>query len=146
LLLAGTTFVRDILQKVSSKSYSSAALLKIARVTTLIIGIIAIFSTIYMTTGVMWIQANMVGIMGSMLSIVVLAAFAWKRANSQGGMAAMLVGLVTAIVWELLDRPMGWFPILPSLMTGLAALVAVSLMTPPPSEEILDRFFGETSK
>ncbi len=145
LLLAGTTFVRDILQKVSSRQYSHAALLKIARVTTLVIGIIAILSTINMTTGVMWIQANMVGIMGSMLSIVVLAAFAWKRANSQGGMAAMIVGLLTAVIWEYLKRPMGWFPILPSLLTGLVALVVVSLITPPPPKKIIDQFFGEGS-
>ncbi|NLL37455.1 MAG: sodium:solute symporter family protein [Fretibacterium sp.] len=142
LLLAGTTFVRDILQKLSPREYSSGQLLKIARVTTFIIGIIAILATINMESGVMWIQAGMVGIMGSMLSIVVLAAFAWKRANSQGAMAAMLVGLATALVWEYLKRPFGWFPILPSLVTGLIALIVVSLNTPPPSEAVIDRFFG----
>lgn len=144
LLLAGTTFVRDILQKISKKNYSSSTLLKIARTTTVIIGVIAIFSTINMSTGVMWIQANMVGIMGSMLSIVVLAAFSWKRANSQGGMAAMVVGLITAVIWEYMKRPMGWFPILPSLMTGLIALIVVSLMTPPPPQKVIDQFFGES--
>lgn len=143
LLLAGTTFVRDIVQKISPRKYSSRSLLVMARVTTFVIGALAIVFSINMTSGVMWIQANMVGVMGSMLSIVVLAAFAWKRANSQGGMAAMLVGLLTAIVWEYLKRPFNWFPILPSLMTGLAALIIVSLLTPPPSEKIIERFFSE---
>lgn len=143
LLLAGTTLVRDIVQKISPKSYSSQALLRMARITTLVIGLLAIVFSINMTSGVMWIQANMVGVMGSMLSIVVLAAFAWKRANSQGGMAAMLVGLLTAVIWEYLGRPLNWFPILPSLMTGLVALIGVSLMTPPPSKEVLERFFPE---
>lgn len=143
LLLAGTTLVRDIVQKISSRNYSSQALLRMARVTTLVIGLLAIVFSINMTAGVMWIQANMVGVMGSMLSIVVLAAFAWKRANSQGGMAAMLVGLGTAVTWEYLGRPLQWFPILPALMTGLVALVVVSLMTPPPSKEILDKFFPD---
>ena len=109
----------------------------------IVIGLLAIVFSINMTAGVMWIQANMVGVMGSMLSIVVLAAFAWKRANSQGGMAAMLVGLLTAVIWEYLGRPLNWFPILPSLMTGLVALIGVSLMTPPPSKEVLERFFPE---
>jgi hypothetical protein len=42
-------------------------------------------------------------------------------------------------------RSYGWFPILPSLVTGVIALVIVSLMTPPPSQAVLDRFFGPGS-
>lgn len=143
LLLAGTTLTHDIFQKLVPRRHSSQALLRIARITTLMIGILAIVCSINMETGVMWIQANMVGIMGSTLSIVVLAAFAWRRANGPGALASMSVGLMTAIVWEYLGRPMGWFPILPSLITGVTALVAVSLMTPPPSREIVEKFFSE---
>lgn len=142
LLLAGTTLTHDIFQKLSSRQLSSRALLRLARVTTFIIGILAIICSIHIESGVMWIQANMVGIMGSMLSVVVLAAFAWRRANSAGALAAMLVGLFTAILWEYLGRPMRWFPILPSLITGVTALVVVSLMNPPPPQEIVEKFFS----
>lgn len=141
LLLAGTTLTHDIVQKLSNRQYSSRTLLRIARVTTFAIGVLAIVFSLNIESGVMWIQANMVGIMGSMLSIVVLAAFAWRRANSAGALASMLVGLATAIIWEYLGRPMRWFPILPSLITGLIALVTVSLMTSPPSDKILEKFF-----
>lgn len=145
LLLAGTTFVRDIVQKLSKKEYSSDALLKMARYATFIIGILAIVFSINMTTSVLWIQANMVGIMGSMLSVCCLAAFAWKRANSQGAMASMLIGVGTALVWEFLKRPFGWFPILPAIVTGTVALIVVSLITPPPPKEVTDIFFSENA-
>jgi sodium/proline symporter len=141
LLLAGTTVVRDLVQKISRKNYSSQSLLRMSRVTTVIIGLISIVFSLNMTIGVMWVQANMVGIMGSMLSVIVLAAFAWKRANGQGAMAAMLAGLATAILWEYYGRPFNLFPILPALGTSLAALIGVSLVTPPPSKEISAKFF-----
>ena len=141
LLLAGTTFVRDILQKFSSRNYTSKELLKISRIATLVIGFLSIGFTIYTTESVMWIQANMVGVMGSTLSVVVLAGFAWKRANSQGALASMIVGLATAIVWYALGKPFGWFPILPSLITGTITLVVVSLATPAPSDAMTGRFF-----
>lgn len=143
LLLAGTTLVHDIVQKIAANRYSSRTLLRMARLTTFTIGILSIVFSINMTASVMWVQANMVGVMGSMLSIVVLAAFAWKRANGQGALAAMLVGLCTAIAWEYLGRPLKWFPILPSLITGLIALVGVSLSTSPPPKEVLEKFFPE---
>jgi SSS family transporter len=146
LLLAGTTFVRDIVQRCSSRQYTSQETLRMARIATVVIGILAIFFTLHTNTGVMWIQANAVGFMGSMLSVVVLAAFAWKRANSTGALAAMIVGLITAAVWTYLDKPFGWFPILPSLVTCTLTLIVVSKMTKAPSEEVIKRFFPEDAK
>ena len=89
----------------------------------------------------MWVQANAVGYMGSMLSVVVLAAFAWKRANAQGALAAMIVGILTAAIWGYLNRPFGWFPILPSLFTCTLTLVIVSKLTQAPPQETIDRHF-----
>lgn len=143
LLLAGTTFVRDIVQRCSSRQFMPQQTLKMARITTFIIGILAIFFTIRTNQGVMWVQANAVGYMGSMLSVVVLAAFAWKRANAQGALAAMIVGILTAAIWGYLNRPFGWFPILPSLFTCTLTLVIVSKLTPPPSQKVIDQFFKE---
>ncbi len=143
LLMAGTTFVNDIVLKVSPRKYSSAMILKMSRGATLIIGILGIIFSFYTNSGVLWIQANMVGILGAMLAVVVLGAFAWKRGNSQGALAAMVVGLVTAVVWFALDKPFGLFPILPGSITAVVAFVVVSLMTPPPSASVINEFFPQ---
>lgn len=144
LLLSGTTAVRDIYQKfINPNNTDSKKILKISRYATLIIGVLAIISTMFMTSTVMWIQANMVGILGSMLAMTVIIGFAWKRSNAQGGLAGMIVGIVTAIIWYALQKPFGWFPILPSIFTSTLANILVSLATPLPNKEIINRFFGD---
>lgn len=141
LLMAGTTFVHDIFQKISKKNYSSKQILVMSRASTLVIGILGIIFSFKTNAGVLWIQANMVGILGAMLAVVVLGAFAWKRANSQGALAAMISGLITAIIWFKLGKPFGLFPILPGSIVALIAYVIVSLMTPPPPNEVVEEFF-----
>lgn len=145
LLMGSTTFVNDIYKKKINKEADSAMLLKVSRLTTTAVAVVAVIIAINSNSTIMWIQSNAVGFMGSMLAVIVLGGFAWKRANAQGAAAAMLVGFLTATIWYILGKPFGWFPILPSLVTSLIALVVVSLMTPAPEKEILDKFFTETA-
>lgn len=142
LLLGSTTIVNDIYKKEMNPQASSKEILKISRYMTVIITAIAVVFTLISNSTIMWIQANAVGFMGSMLAMIVLIGFAWKRANAQGAMAGMIVGLATAIIWYVLGKPFGWFPILPSIFTSTIATVVVSLLTPPPPVEIQEKFFG----
>lgn len=146
LLMAGTTFVNDIILKISNKNYTPRAILKMSRAATFLIGIFGILFSFYTSSGVLWIQANMVGILGAMLAIVVLGAFAWRRANSAGALAAMLSGLVTALVWFALNKPFGLFPILPGSIVALIVFIVVSLLTSPPSESVINEFFPQQNR
>ena len=88
---------------------------------------------------------------GSTLVPVLVAGVFWKRANKQGAAAGMLVGLGVTLYYMvgahaglrqalgLGGEPQLWWGIQPmaaalfGLPAGVAALVAVSLLTPPPS-------------
>lgn len=142
LLQAGTTATRDIYQKFINPKASSDLVLKISKSTTLVVGVLAIILSLFNSSQVLMIQSNMVGILGSMLAMTVIIGFTWKRSNSQGGLAGMIVGIITAIVWYALGKPFGWMPILPAIFTSSLANVVVSLMTAPPSEEVVYKFFG----
>lgn len=85
----------------------------------------------------------------SSLLPIVLAGLYWKRVTRAGAFAALLT---TAAVWGVLfyrsdfgrhgeDLVLGMMPVAPMLAASTLALVAVSLMTRPPSGETLDRFF-----
>ena len=143
LLLAGTTAVRDIYQKYINPNADSRKVLTYSRYATFVIGIVAIILALGNNSTVLMIQANMVGILGSMIAMTVIIGFAWKRSNAQGGMAGMVVGISTAIIWYMLGKPFGWFPILPSIFTSSIANIVVSLVTAPPKKEVVERFFGD---
>ena len=141
LLQAGTVATRDIYQKFINPNASSDLVLKIAKITTFIVGIITIIFSFFNSSTVLMIQAHMVGVLGSMLSMTIIIGFTSKRSNAAGGLAGMIVGLLTAVVWYILGQPFGWMPILPAIVTSAVANLVVSYMTPPPSEKVLARFF-----
>lgn len=141
LLMAGTTFVQDILLRISNKQRTPKEILKISRIATLFIGFFGMVFTFYTNSSVLWIQANMIGIMGGTLAVIVLAAFCWKRGNYQGALAAMLGGGATALYWLAIGKPFGLFPIIPGCVVATVLLIVVSLLTAPPKQEVIDEFF-----
>ncbi len=80
---------------------------------------------------------------------LVFAALYWKRATKAGAFASVLVA---AILWGVLFADAGWgadrkylfygmMPVVPMFFGSALAMWAVSLVTRPPSEEVLNKFF-----
>ncbi|MDY4431378.1 MAG: sodium:proline symporter, partial [Evtepia sp.] len=61
-----------------------------------------------------------------------------------GALAGMVAGAVMVFVWKYLIAPMGgaWaiYELLPAFLVACVAIVVVSLVTAPPSQEIADEF------
>lgn len=89
----------------------------------------------------------------SSLFPVVFAAVYWKRVTKAGAIASVLV---TIAVWLVLFSmsdfgkkgeetllPYGIMPVVPTIAASMITLVAVSLMTKPPSEATIRKFFGK---
>ena len=71
---------------------------------------------------------------------VVMAAFFWRRATREGAVACLLSGTVITVAWDSvkthLPKVIGERDaIFPALIVSVIALVAVSLVTPPPSRK-----------
>jgi SSS family solute:Na+ symporter/sodium/proline symporter len=81
------------------------------------------------------------------LTPVVLAAFYSKRVTAWGAVAAIAGGTVVTLAWDS-QGVKALFPhviadrdaIFPALFVAVAALVIVSLFTPPPGESQLAQF------
>jgi cation/acetate symporter len=82
----------------------------------------------------------------SFFPVLTLGIF-WKRANSQGAMAGMMVGLGSALLYMIPNIWMGWDGIAGISKMGVGiicaalnmiVMIVVSLMTPPPSQELQD--------
>jgi solute:Na+ symporter, SSS family len=85
----------------------------------------------------------------SSLFPLVFAALYWKRVTKAGAMAGILAA---AVVWVLLFADAGWganedylfldmMPVVTIFAASAIALVGVSLVTAPPSPEVIERFF-----
>ena len=88
---------------------------------------------------------------GAAFGPVMLFALFWKRSNRWGALAGMVTGGAMVFIWKYLIRPLGglWdiYELLPAFVLACIAIVAVSLLTAPPSKEICDEFdaVGETA-
>jgi len=68
----------------------------------------------------------------------------WKRTTRAGAIAGIVSGGSMVFIWKLLIRPLGSvfdiYELLPAFVISCIFIVAVSLLTPEPSEEIQAEF------
>ncbi len=139
LLAACTTFFNDIFEPFFGKNLSEKAKINVIRITILVFGILAFVQVQFFPTilAMVFYAYTMEG----GLTIPALGAFFWKRASSAGGVASIIAVGATTVLWQIY-KPFGIAPIFATLIAGTVALIAVSLMTQPPSKEVLARFEG----
>ncbi len=81
---------------------------------------------------------------GATFGPVMLFALFWKRCNKQGAIAGMFGGMITIFLWKYLVRPLGGafniYELLPAFVVSSILIVAVSLCTKAPDEEIVAEF------
>jgi sodium/proline symporter len=81
---------------------------------------------------------------GATFGPIMLFSLFWRRTTLQGAMAGMLSGGLSVFIWKLLVRPMGgiWgvYELLPAFIISGLCIVAVSLASGEPSEEMRREF------
>ena len=89
---------------------------------------------------------------GATFGPLLLFSLFWKRVNRAGAIAGMLTGGVMVFVWKLVIAPLsgnvsgilgellGIYELLPAFVLSCIVIVVVSLLTPPPSADILQDF------
>ncbi len=144
LLAASSSASQNILKEVLKKDMSDEEAMRSARVTVLLISVIAMFIARDSNSSVFQIVSFAWAGFGASFGPLVLLALFWKRSNFQGALAGMVSGGVMVFVWKFLVRPMGGllniYELLPAFLVGLAFNVVVSLLTAEPSQEIQDEF------
>lgn len=144
LLAAASGVSQNIFKGVMKADLSEKAMIIIARVTVLVISIIAMFIARNPDSSVFAIVSFAWAGFGASFGPVVMCALFWKRSNRNGALAGMLTGGIVVFVWKYLVRPMGgaWdvYELLPAFIASCVMIVVVSLMSAPPEQEIQDEF------
>ncbi len=81
---------------------------------------------------------------GASFGPVMLFALFWRRCNRWGALSGMAAGGIMVFVWKYLVKPLGgvWgiYELLPAFLVACVVIVAVSLLTDKPDENMLKDF------
>ena len=148
LLAAASSVSQDIMQGTmransDKRAMSQRQSMFAARITVIIIAILAVIIARDPNSSVFKIVAFSWAGFGASFGPLVLASLFWKRVTFEGALSGMVAGGVMIFVWKFLVAPMGGvfgiYELLPAFLVSLVVLVGVSLMTTP-DEEVVKEF------
>jgi SSS family solute:Na+ symporter/sodium/proline symporter len=151
LFSPATNLVNDVYVRYIQPGVSNRRALIVSRLMVALLGIWALYQALH-TGSVLKATLYAYTIYSATLTPVVLAAFYSRRANANGAVSAIATGTLVTVFWDVPvvhARIAAWLPkiiserdaIFPALAVALFCLVVVSLLTPPPRREQIERFF-----
>jgi SSS family solute:Na+ symporter/sodium/proline symporter len=151
LLSPSTTIMRDIYQRFINKDANQKTMVALQKAFVVIIGLLAFYLGLRLTS-VLQMSLFAYTIYGVAITPALIAALTWKRATKAGGLVSIISGTVVCIFLKILadnlppekapaGDPWGIPIIYPALVVSLGTLIIVSLLTPKPKPEDLEKFF-----
>lgn len=144
LIAASSSVTQDILINKCKVKLTDKQSMMIARVSVIVIAIIAIFLAKNPDSSVFRIVSFAWAGFGAAFGPVMILALFWKRMNKQGAIAGMLCGGAMVFIWKFGIAKLGGvftvYELLPAFIVGLIAIVIVSLATKEPDSSITSVF------
>lgn len=144
LLIAASAISKNMFAGVIKKDATDKQIMQVSRIVLLAVAVIGMIiawdenSVIFTIVSFAWAG------FGATFGPIMLFSLFWKRTNRAGAIAGMLAGGIMVFVWKLLLRPLGGifgiYELMPAFIFSCIAIVAVSLLTAPPSKEMADEF------
>jgi SSS family transporter len=171
LLVPATALVRDLYQRFINPQASERSLVWLLRALVVALGGIAFVISAY-SQAFLNVALRAYSIYGTGVTPSLVAALVWKRATAAGAATSIIAGVATTLIWEFSEKIVkvctsvfgeggitalvqrldgfkmdyGIDPVIPAIILSVAALILVSLLTPPPRREQLAPFFGDEVK
>jgi len=144
LLIASSSLSKNLYQRLFKKNASDKEIMNVSRITLLTITIIAILIALDENSVIFTIVSFAWAGFGATFGPLMLFSLFWKRINHAGAIAGMISGGLMVFFWKLIIRPLGgaWniYELLPAFIFSCIVIVAVSLLTAPPSNELQKEF------
>ncbi|WP_163100504.1 sodium:solute symporter [Peribacillus alkalitolerans] len=128
LLASSTLITNDILKQYFVKNISDKQLLTISRITTLVIGVVAVIFSI-------WIQDVLVAldvayaILSGAIFVPLVMTFFWKKAHPNAGFYSILISTVVVLAGLFFEGLTSTNPILYGMSSGVITIVLISLLS-----------------
>jgi sodium/proline symporter len=131
LLVSSSALAEDLYKGVFRKNASEKELILIARLSILIIAVIAIIIGSNPESSVLELVSYAWAGFGAAFGPLIILSLFWKRITAAGAIAGMIVGAVTVVVWgDFLEGGIfDLYEIVPGFIFNLIVAVVVSLFT-----------------
>ncbi len=130
LLVATSAITEDIYRKLINPNASQKYLVRMARIFTVIVAIIAFVLGLSAEQAVYWLVLYAWGGLAASFGPPLIMSLLWKRTTKIGAFAGMVVGAVTIVVWYNVPVLKGFlYELIPGFIFGLLATWIVSLLT-----------------
>jgi len=130
LILASTTLIRDFYQKVINPTISEKHAVRLLRICTVVISIVALLVASMEIRAIYWFALfGWAGIACAFCPPLILTLF-WKRTNKYGVMAGALGGVLTAILWKTFSADIIGFSLyemIPGFVVSFILTILVSI-------------------
>ncbi len=144
LIAASSSVTQDILSNLSKKTISDKALMIIARVSVVVIALIAVIFARDPNSSVFRIVSFAWAGFGAAFGPVMLFGLFWKRMTKWGALAGMVSGGAMIFLWKFVIAKAGGvfaiYELLPAFLTACIFIVVVSLLTKKPDDKITGVF------
>ena len=146
LLAAASSVSQNLVREVFKMNISEKTAIILARISVLVISVIAVFLAMDPNSSVFRIVSFAWAGFGAVFGPAVLFALFWKRANKWGILTGMIAGGSMIFIWKFIIRTafagsvLDIYELLPAFIVNCIFVVAVSLMTKAPDQAVIDTF------
>ena len=144
LLAASSSVSENILGGLFKLNLTEKTKMIVARIVLIVISIIGVVIAWDSNSSVFGIVSFAWAGFGAAFGPVVLLALFWKRSNKYGAIAGMIAGGAMVFIWKYviagLADMLNVYELLPAFIVGIVVNIVVSLLTPKPSDDIVEEF------
>lgn len=142
LLAAASSFASDVYKPlIRDGKASDQEMTWISRLVVLAIAIASVVMASSPNAGsIMSLVSNAWGVFGAAFGPAILLSLFWRRFTFNGALAGIVAGTVVDVGWFIYMSGTGIYELLPGFIGGFAAAIIVSLLSDPPSEEVVALF------
>jgi SSS family solute:Na+ symporter/sodium/proline symporter len=145
LFSPSTNLIHDVYQRFIDKHASPARIMIVSRLIVILLGLFAVLQASQFES-VLKASLYAYTVYGAAVTPSVMAVFFWRRSTTAGAVSSIILGTIVTVAWQLFQQYGslavksaigGIDAVYPALAASVCSLIAVSLLTPPPSAEQL---------
>lgn len=148
LLVTASAISKDLYKGILKKDANDRSILLVSRISVMAVAVVAYIIAWNPNNSIMGLVSNAWAGLGAAFGPLIVMSLFWKRINLHGAVAGLVSGGLTVIIWDYfplaggktLGAASGIYSLLVGFFISLICIIAVSLVTPKPSKEIVEEF------